>query len=791
MEDDETKNMFEDGWDSGIENSVVNRQPSNDSRASNTDCKDDKKSTQDARKFSTVWNRFTTYAKTKSSNTKEMDRKSSSDSLDSLTFLAKKSNIVGNDPKTSVVKSDPKKSVVKSNKNDSSKFLATSTPKSTFSTSRNCSKTNLLENEISTIRGDSSDTVAHLVSIHLISGTDLVAMDNCGTSDPFVKFLIGEKLIHKSSTVMKQLNPQWDETFEHILEGQIDQQAAMTIEVYDYDRFASDDFMGSTSINLAHYCALSSSGFVESKLPLCDAETEENYMGYLTMRLSVKALNKEERAKLAKIPSYDTTSLAPKSAGKKSGVVNNKWTSTFNLVVVEGRNLNFDPKYEAEYSVKFTLGLQKFKTKASAKSHNPKWNAPFSLRIYSDYRLTVRIIDRFLKAIIAEFHIELDKLTSNMTHQNWYSTNDCGGKLLLSITVNDSMIDSNSSEFTTPIKMEADEFTIRNTFRNLQNIGQLVVTVYKAEGLNSADFGGKSDPFCVLELVNKRVQTHTVYKTLDPQWNKTFIFDVGDVNSYLEVTVYDEDANNTFELLGRVVIPLLEIKNGIQEWFTLRDKLLENEVKGRIMLEFDLAWNPIRAAIRTINPKEAKFIETDAKFNRQIFLKQVDRIKSVVNSISDTADYVGSCLTWANPKRSLFSFITFLVVIWIIELYMIPLFLVFTFLWQFSKHLLYGPYIPKESVIDNQPDNNNQNEPKKGILGKLAAAQDAMAQVQNGLKFTADLIDRFKNSANFSRPFLSSFAVLCFCVAAIILYLVPLRTLVLLWGEKKEKSCID
>ena len=46
--------------------------------------------------------------------------------------------------------------------------------------------------------------------------------------------------------------------------------------------------------------------------------------------------------------------------------------------------------------------------------------------------------------------------------------------------------------------------------------------VFKANGLRSADLGGHSDPFCVLELVNARVQTHTEYKTLNPEWNKVF-----------------------------------------------------------------------------------------------------------------------------------------------------------------------------------------------------------------------------------------------------------------------------
>ena len=44
----------------------------------------------------------------------------------------------------------------------------------------------------------------------------------------------------------------------------------------------------------------------------------------------------------------------------------------------------------------------------------------------------------------------------------------------------------------------------------------------KAQGLSSADIGGKSDPFCVIELNNDRVSTHTEYKTLAPSWQKIY-----------------------------------------------------------------------------------------------------------------------------------------------------------------------------------------------------------------------------------------------------------------------------
>lgn len=64
--------------------------------------------------------------------------------------------------------------------------------------------------------------------------------------------------------------------------------------------------------------------------------------------------------------------------------------------------------------------------------------------------------------------------------------------------------------------------TITRSLHNLKDIGQLRVKVYRAQGLAAADIGGKSDPFCVLELCNARLQTQTEYKTLSPTWNKIF-----------------------------------------------------------------------------------------------------------------------------------------------------------------------------------------------------------------------------------------------------------------------------
>lgn len=51
-------------------------------------------------------------------------------------------------------------------------------------------------------------------------------------SDPYVKFKCGGRLVHKSRTVYRDLNPAWDESFTVPIE---DPFLPIIIKVFDYD----------------------------------------------------------------------------------------------------------------------------------------------------------------------------------------------------------------------------------------------------------------------------------------------------------------------------------------------------------------------------------------------------------------------------------------------------------------------------------------------------------------------------------------------------------------------------
>lgn len=147
--------------------------------------------------------------------------------------------------------------------------------------------------------------------------------------------------------------------------------------------------------------------------------------------------------------------------------------------------------------------------------------------------------------------IDLKSLPRETTHRLWNKFEDCIGEIFLLLTISGTTSSETITDLTTyredPIQIRnlrkkyvSFEFvvvvvgvfigidpkfipqTFHRFYQNLRDVGHLTVKVYGATGLASADIGGKSDPFCVLELINSRLQTQTEYKTLTPNWNKIF-----------------------------------------------------------------------------------------------------------------------------------------------------------------------------------------------------------------------------------------------------------------------------
>ncbi|PSN44732.1 hypothetical protein C0J52_20351 [Blattella germanica] len=305
---------------------------------------------------------------------------------------------------------------------------------------------------------------------------------------------------------------------------------------------------------------------------------------------------------------------------------------------------------------------------------------------------------------------------------------------------------------------ELEVTALMQTLQNLRDVGHLTVKVFRAQGLAAADLGGKSDPFCVLELVNARLQTQTEYKTLTPSWQKIFTFNVKDINSVLEVTVYDEDRDHKVEFLGK-----------------------------------------IRASVRTLNPKEEKYMQTEVKFKRQVFVRNVMRLKAIIMSFIDLGKFIQSCFEWESTPRSIIAFVLFIVLCYYFEPYMIPIALLLIFLKYYLVHVLQKESISNfvHRVIFNLNSrwngekhllklfNTLKREEKKSLKERLQAIQEVTQSVQNSIGYIASLGESIKNTFNFTVPYLSTLAILMLVSGTVVLYLVSVRYLIMAWGINK------
>ncbi|XP_077923175.1 multiple C2 and transmembrane domain-containing protein 1 isoform X3 [Halichoerus grypus] len=658
-----------------------------------------------------------------------------------------------------------------------------------------------------------ADPGMYQLDITLRRGQSLAARDRGGTSDPYVKFKIGGKEVFRSKIIHKNLNPVWEEKacilVEHLREP-------LYIKVFDYDFGLQDDFMGSAFLDLTQ---LELNRPTDVTLTLKDPHYPDHYLGVILLSIiltpkegehrdvtmlmrkswkrSSKDLSENEvvgsyfsvksffwrtcgrpalpvlgfcRAELQSTydqnAQFQTQSLRLSDVHRKSQL----WRGIVSITLIEGRDLKaMDSNGLSDPYVKFRLGHQKYKSKIMPKTLNPQWREQFDFHLYEEKGGIIDITAWDKDAgkrddFIGRCQVDLSALSREQTHKLELQLEEGEGHLVLLVTLTASATVSISDLSVSSLEdqKEREEILRRYSplriFHNLKDVGFLQVKVIRAEGLMVADVTGKSDPFCVVELNNDRLLTHTVYKNLNPEWNKIFTFNIKDIHSVLEVTVYDEDRDRSADFLGKVAIPLLSVK----------------------------------ASLRTLIPKEQKYIEEENRLSKQLLLRNFIRMKRCVMVLVNAAYYVNSCFDWDSPPRSLAAFVLFLFVVWNFELYMIPLVLLLLLTWNYFLIISGKDNRQRDTVVEDmledeeeEDDKDDKDSEKKGFINKIYAIQEVCISVQNILDEVASFGERIKNTFNWTVPFLSWLAIVALCVFTVILYFIPLRYIVLVWGINK------
>uniref|UniRef100_A0A8C1GS34 Multiple C2 domains, transmembrane 2a n=1 Tax=Cyprinus carpio TaxID=7962 RepID=A0A8C1GS34_CYPCA len=606
-----------------------------------------------------------------------------------------------------------------------------------------------------------------------------------GTSDPFIKFKLDGKNIYKSKVVNKNLNPIWNELFSFPIRD-LDQ--TLHLKVYDRD-LRSNDFMGSSSFPLNK---LELDRIIPLTLPLEDPNSVETDMGVIILEACLSI--REEPAKRNHWPKrvdfcmcwlFQGQPVSQAQVGRFTcGQKNQVWTGIYTVILVEGQDM--PDCGQGDIYVRLRVGDQRVRSKNLCIKANPQWRESFDFNHFQDAQENLMLevcCKRGRKS--EELDIDLTRLPVNQRQLYTCVLDPNKGKLVFLVTMTPCSGASISDIQSAPLdNLKTLQETLMNCLRDLKDVGYLQIKLIKATDLPSTDISGKSDPFCTLELGNSKLQTHTVSKTLNPEWRTALTFPIKDIHDVLVLTVYHDDGDKAPDFLGKVAIPLLTVSNGQQITRMLKNNNLSRTTKGSITLELNVLYNPVRAGLKTFRPKETKFAEDNPKFNKKLLARNIYRVRKISMAILYTLQYIKSCFHWENTQRSITAFLMFVVTVWLWELFMLPLFLLLLIGWNYF-HITPGMASYSQDLVSSLFFLSFQESEKKGLMEKIHMIQEIVLTVQNTLDEVACIGERVKNTFNWSVPFLSFLACLVLFLLTAALYYIPLRYIVLVWGVKK------
>ncbi|KAM6961198.1 multiple C2 and transmembrane domain-containing protein 2 [Aplochiton taeniatus] len=631
----------------------------------------------------------------------------------------------------------------------------------------------------------------YLLIINLKEGRGLAFRERSGKIDPYVKFKLEGKQIYKSKVVYKNTNPQWNESFSFPLR---EKEHNVEVRLYDRNR-TTDQFMGSSTIALKN---LELDRTCEMELSLDDPSSKKDSMGKVLIDISLTFRD----ATIKRSPNQNQIQiLSPNPAHRGSVDVLKKsqlWGGVYSITLVEGQDL---PQSGCgDVYVRFRLGEQKYKSKNLCIQPNPQWKERFEFNQYEDNLepLQVEVFSkrgRKSEESLGMSEIDLSRLSTGQRQLYTHVLDPGKGMLVFLITLSPCEGVSISDIQNPPLEQQderdniLEKFSLKNCYKSMREVGFLQVKVIRATDISAADLNGKSDPFCVVELGNGRLQTQTVYKTLNPEWNKVFTIPIKDIHDVLELCVLDENGDKATSFLGKVAIPLLSVQNGQQLTFILKKENLVRQAKGTITIEMEVIYNKVRAGARTFQPKEKKCVDENPKFNKKVLAQNIYRVRKITTAALYTLQYINSCFQWESTQRSIIAFLIFVVSVWNLELFMLPLFFLLLIGYNYFQAAAGWRSSSNQDLVNmSMADDEEEDEKesgKKGLMEKIHMVQEIVLFVQNVLDEIASAGERIKNTVNWTVPFMSCLACVILFVGTVALYYIPVRYVVLIWGVNK------
>lgn len=115
--------------------------------------------------------------------------------------------------------------------------------------------------------------------VKIIGARNLLAKDNTGTSDPYVKVSLGSSIV-RTSTIQKNLHPEWGMVFPFDWDVSM---RYLYVEVWDEDFVTADDFLGCVNISIL---ALKEGDIFRKWYPLCKRSDRSHVGGEIEIEIA-------------------------------------------------------------------------------------------------------------------------------------------------------------------------------------------------------------------------------------------------------------------------------------------------------------------------------------------------------------------------------------------------------------------------------------------------------------------------------------------------------------------------
>ncbi|XP_075982632.1 multiple C2 and transmembrane domain-containing protein-like isoform X2 [Anticarsia gemmatalis] len=459
-----------------------------------------------------------------------------------------------------------------------------------------------------------------------------------------------------------------------------------------------------------------------------------------------------------------------------------------NIVLVEAKGLPDVPDDKSHgIHCKFRLGSQTHKSKSVPTTHHPQWRERFKMSGNNDLQLKISLWDKGRqKNFMGSCVLDLSGREIERTHDIWQELDEGYGAIHLSVTI----CTLKNLELTSTSEPNVEDLRSKYAFYNLNPdlsiVGQLHVKVIDAKGLQ-----GRPNAYCTLELDNEKVQTHKVSNTAEPEWNKTYVFNIFDVTSVLEVKVHDSSLNSLLnDFLGRVSIPLLRITDGEVRWYGLKDNSKRRSAKGnypRVRLEMSIFWNPVIASLKLFRPKQVKYVAKPQKFDIPLIYKNCKFIRDTFDFLYRINESFKLLFEWEDRELAYTAIIMWLAFWYYFEPWMGPLLILALFPVVYVLDKRHSWDLSKVYNTDEQADAGNTEDlhNSETMTDKIKGLPEMTLTITDGIEYMVSAAERLYNLAAFKVPYLTCLTAVLLIGGSIVLYIIPFKYLMMTSGLYK------